>query len=200
MGQKVKPYFRSNNEDQEQQEFENELQGEISDATYQEAISIFRKPRDKQGHSEVVSFRANPMYLRIASELSKQEPAFKTVSDFNRTAYRLGCSEILKHLKKNKKVGDQIDDLILALEELEQVTKSDQAYRQLSGVLDQLPKTLKIYTGNRTVLKQKLEDYRNRIEKLRDPFWRDLLRKKFNQKVQYIGQENDFYAEDGDDL
>lgn len=97
-------------------------------------------------------------------------------------------------------MGDQIDDLILALEELEQVTKSDQAYRQLSGVLDQLPKTLKIYTGNRTVLKQKLEDYRNRIEKLRDPFWRDLLRKKFNQKVQYIGQENDFYAEDGDDL
>jgi len=198
MGGKIKPAYFCSNEDQEQQEFENELEGEISDEAYQQAISISRKPRDKHGHSETVSFRANPMYLRIASEISKQEPAFKTVSDFSRTAFRLGCGVILKHLKKNMKVGDQIDDLFLALEELEQITKSDQAYRELNGVLDQLPKTLKVYKRSPIVLKQKLQDYRSRIEKLKDPFWRDLLKKKFDQKVQYIGQENGFDTENED--
>ena len=46
MDKKIKPTYSHSNENEDRQEFENELQGEISDETYQEAISISRKPQE----------------------------------------------------------------------------------------------------------------------------------------------------------
>lgn len=87
MGDKIKAKRSFENE---QEEFEDG----VCDPDYAKAISICRGPNDAHGHSEQISFRATPPYLRLAMELMTKEPSFRVVSDFNRTVYRPGCGVI----------------------------------------------------------------------------------------------------------
>lgn len=194
MSKKIKPKFRIDGENQE------DFQKEIEELDYAKAVSICRRPRDEHGHSETLSFRVNPMYPRLASELFTREPMFRTISDFHRTAYRLGCGVIQNVMKSKGKIGDQVDDLIIAVDELEKITKTDEAYCRLDAVLNAIPQSLKVYKRNPNIFKKKLSEFKEQIQKLKDPFWRDLLMKKFNHKLRYIEEgQNGFDSFDSDD-
>lgn len=177
MGKNIKPRFSLDGDEQER------FEAEIEKGNYEKAISISRRPRDDKGHSETLSFRVHPLYPRMASELQSKEPAFKTLSDLFRTALRLGIGLILKEMKAGAKIGDEVDDTLVALDRLEKVAKADEAYRKLEELIKVLPQSLKVYKRDPVVFRQKLHEFESQIEKLRDPFWKSLLMKKVRERV-----------------
>jgi uncharacterized membrane protein YgaE (UPF0421/DUF939 family) len=134
------------------------------------------------------------MYPRLASELLTREAAFRTQSDFHRTAYRLGCGLILRVLKAKGRIGDEVDDVLVSLDQLERMAKSDEAYRKLDEALNTLQQTLRVYRRDPTIFKKKLKEFETRIERLKEPFWKELLMKKLRHKM---GQQDDSYYENG---
>jgi hypothetical protein len=197
---KLKPCFsyEATQEEAEQERFKNDI--ETSD--FDKAVMVCRSPSDKRGHSKTVSFKCLPYYLRLSMEILTKEPRFRCQSDVHRTAFNLGYKEIIRALKDKKKVGNECDDLILTVDELEREANADQAYRHLEVTLKRIPKSLELYKADKRMFRKKVEKLQERIESLSDPFWKNRLTQKLNQALRYDNglSDDDFQLEEDGQL
>ncbi len=176
-----------------------EFEAKVEGSNFESAIRICRQPNDKRGHNEKISFRVLPYYTRLAAELIRKEPRFRTNSDFWRTCTNLGCKDILQELKTRGKVGTEFDDLLLIVDEMEKETNADHAYRHFEKIIKKIPRSLQLYTTDRGAFKKRVQQLKRKIEVLEDQFWKDRLIKKFNQALRLLNddsQDDEFQSDD----
>ncbi len=175
----------------DESEFEGqELIDKLDTADFQQVIRIARRTANDKDHSTTIQFRAPKVYARF-TEIFRERARCKieTLSDASRSIYLLGMKTAKEFIDKRGKIGDEVDDMIALNERLEDMLSRQHSYEHYGNLLKRLKEYLRPYRKNKIVLDSKITAIRIDIEKVPDEFLKQDLLKKFERKIQKIGEE-----------